>query len=307
MENARKKIESLFGGFGVWEKLSADDWAMLIAENPEYANRSELKIKSVDCDSYCLMEMRGERGEYGKRAPKEGEETTSTINVADPHYRLFADKYRGGVSLFTSREWMVVLSRQPRLFEFAKANGALKVLDDYSKSYIAAKQPSLADKFEIGEKFRFENRAPKNKTALEIRFEEFVNSQKEAALKKIGEGGFAPESITAEMWAWAIEADASAAELCEKFSEINGGNGTGFYAFGRANWLKALASQSGLCRYAKKYGGFRALLPPDWRELLCVNFDLFEPLAAEFGAWKGFAAGDWRDLLVYFIRGENKK
>ena len=128
MENTRKKIESLFGEFGVWKKLTADDWAMLIAENPEYANRHELKIKSVDYNFRRVM-----------------------ADAADSRYRLFADNRRDGVCLFSSREWMLILSRRPRLFEFAKANGALNILDDYSKSYIAAKQPSLADKFEIGE------------------------------------------------------------------------------------------------------------------------------------------------------------
>jgi len=306
MENTRKKIESLFGEFGVWKKLTADDWAMLIAENPEYANRQELKIKSVDYNSRRFTETLGERGGSEKRPPEAGEDL-SAADAEDSRYRLFAEKRRDGICLFTSREWMLILSRQPRLFEFAKANGALDVLDDYSKSYIAAKQPSLADKFEIGENFQFENHPRKNKTALEIRFEEFVNSQKAAAIKKINEGGFAPKSITAEMWACAIEADASAAELCEKFSEIKDGNGTGFYAFGRSYWVRVLIGRNELCAAARKYRGFYALAPSDWRALLCSNFDFFEPLAAEFKAWGGFATSDWRGLLVHFIKREDKK
>lgn len=85
------------------------------------------------------------------------------------------------------------------------------------------------------------------------------------------------------------------------------GYGTGFYAFGRSHWFRVLIRRNELCAAAKKYRGFYALAPSDWRALLCSNFDFFEPFAAEFNAWGGFATSDWRELLVHFIRTEDKK
>ena len=308
MEDALKKIEELFGRFNVWENLTADYWAMLIAQNPAYASRKELKIRSVESGVYCEMERARGCGKYGNSTAASARNFAGAVDFADSRYALFVDKYINGFTLFTSREWMLVLSRQPRLFDFAKANGALGVLDDYAKSYISFKQPALAGKFEIGEKFEFAEYVPPQKTLLEIKFEEFAKARKADALKQFKElAASRPESATAEMWALSIEDDFSNAELCEKNSAIKNGKRSGFFAFGREHWLKVLTARNMACAAAKKYGGFGMLNSSDWRILLCSNFDFFLPLAEEFGAWGKFFAGDWHDLLAHFLKTDSQK
>lgn len=72
-------------------------------------------------------------------------------------------KYIDGILLFTSREWMIILSRAPNLFEFAVSKGALNVLDDYSKSFILHKQSSLGDRLCDKNKFEFSTSQAKKK------------------------------------------------------------------------------------------------------------------------------------------------
>ena len=308
MEGALKKIEELFGRFKVWENLTADYWAMLIAQNPAYASRKELKIRSVESGVYCEMERNKACGKYENLSKASAEKFAGSMDFADLRYALFVDKYINHFSLFTAREWMLVLSWQPGLFDFAKANGALGVLDDYAKSYIAFKQPALAGKFEIVQKFEFAEYVSPQKTRLEIKFEEFEKARKEDALRHFKEcAASRPESATAEMWAWAIEDDFSNAELCEKNSAVKDGRRSGFFAFDRALWLKVLIAQNKVCAAAKKYGGFGMLNSSDWRILLCSNFDFFLPLAEEFKAWGKFFLSDWHDLLAHFLKIQNQK
>lgn len=56
---------------------------------------------------------------------------------------LYIYKYIDGILLFTSREWMIILSRAPKLFEFAVSRGVLNALDEYSKSFILHKQSQV--------------------------------------------------------------------------------------------------------------------------------------------------------------------
>lgn len=44
---------------------------------------------------------------------------------------IYIYKYIYGILLFSSREWMIILSRAPKLFEFAVSRGVLNALDEY--------------------------------------------------------------------------------------------------------------------------------------------------------------------------------
>ena len=65
------------------------------------------------------------------------------LEVSNYPEAIYIYKYIDGILLFSSREWMIIQSRAPKLFEFAVSRGALNALDEYSKSFILHKQLSF--------------------------------------------------------------------------------------------------------------------------------------------------------------------
>lgn len=122
---------------------------------------------------------------------------------------LYIYKYIDGILLFTSREWMIILSRAPNLFEFAVSKGALNVLDDYSKSFILHKQSSRGDRICVKNKFEFSTSQAKEKSSLEIEFDKKLTDERQKAIEDINTKILNNEKsliqITPRMWTLAIE------------------------------------------------------------------------------------------------------
>lgn len=137
MNGTVEKIEKLFDRFNVWELLGENYWAILIADRPEYVTSKHLKVKSVDYDPLIVMESN--KHIYSKKLGNE--KKTGNFPFTDGYKRrleagnypeaLYIYKYIDGILLFTSREWMIILSSAPELFEFTVSRGALNALDEY--------------------------------------------------------------------------------------------------------------------------------------------------------------------------------
>ena len=181
---------------------------------------------------------------------------------------------------------MIILSRAPNLFEFAVSKGALNVLDDYSKSFILHKQPSLGDRICVKKKFEFTISHAKEKNSLETEFDKKLIDERQRAIEDINTKILNNEDsliqITPKMWSLAIENNPAISDYCEKYSTANGDKKTGYLAFTRENWL-------------------RVLLQHNWRTLLCEDFDFFYPIAEEYGALQKFYEADWYMLIRHFI------
>ena len=218
---------------------------------------------------------------------------------------LYIYKYVDGILLFTSREWMIILSRAPTLFEFAVSRGALNVLDDYSKSFILHEQPSLGDRLLVNNKFEFPAKHSKEKSSLEIEFEKKLTDERQRAIEDINTKILNNEKsliqITPRMWTLAIENNPTISEYCEKYSNANGDKKTGYSAFDRENWLKVLLRHKEMSKIAIKYKAFKLFYSEDWRTLLCEDFDSFYPIAEEYGALQKFYESDWYMLIRRFI------
>lgn len=130
---------------------------------------------------------------------------------------LYIYKYVDGILLFTSREWMIILSRVPNLSEFAVSRGALNVLDDYSKSFILHKQPSLGDRLCVKNKFEFSTSQAKEKSSLEIKFDKKLTDERQKAIEDINTQILNNEKsliqITPRMWTLAIENNPAISDL----------------------------------------------------------------------------------------------
>ena len=237
MEATVEKIEKLFDRFNVWDLLGENYWAMLLADRPEYAKQKQLKIKSVAYNPLIVMESN--KHIYLKKL--ENEKRMGNFPLTDEYKRrlevdnypeaLYIYKYIDGILLFTSREWMIILSRAPNLFEFAVSKGALNVLDDYSKSFILHKQPSLGDRICVKKKFEFTISHAKEKNSLEIEFDKKLIDEKQRAIEDINTKILNNEDsliqITPKMWSLAIESNPAISDYCEKYSTANGDKKTG--------------------------------------------------------------------------------
>lgn len=139
------------------------------------------------------------------------------LEVSNYPEALYIYKYIDGILLFTSREWMIILSRAPKLFEFAVSRGALNVLDDYSKSFILHKQPSLGDRICVKKKFEFTISHAKEKNSLEIEFVKKLTDERQRAIEDINTQILNNEKsliqITPRMWTLAIENNPAISDL----------------------------------------------------------------------------------------------
>ena len=128
--------------------------------------------------------------------------------------------------MFSSREWMIILSRAPKLFEFAVSRGVLNALDEYSKSFILHKQPSLGDRLCDKNKFEFSTSQAKEKSSLEIEFVKKLIDERQKAIEDINTQILNNEDsliqITPKMWSLAIENNPAISDYCEKYSTANG-------------------------------------------------------------------------------------
>lgn len=311
MEATVEKIEKLFDRFNVWDLLGENYWAMLLADRPEYAKQKQLKIKSVAYNPLIVMESN--KHIYLKKL--ENEKRMGNFPFTDEYKRrlevdnypeaLYIYKYIDGILLFTSREWMIILSRAPNLFEFAVSKGALNVLDDYSKSFILHKQPSLGDRICVKKKFEFTISHAKEKNSLEIEFDKKLIDERQRAIEDINTKILNNEDsliqITPKMWSLAIESNPAISDYCEKYSTANGDKKTGYLAFTRENWLRVLLRHKEVIKTAVKYKALKLFNSGDWRTLLCEDFDFFYPIAEEYGALQKFYESDWYMLIRHFI------
>lgn len=311
MEATVEKIEKLFDRFNVWDLLGENYWAMLLADRPEYAKQKHLKIKSVAYNPLIVMESN--KHIYLKKLENEkrmgnfpfSDEYKRRLEVDNYPEALYIYKYIDGILLFTSREWMIILSRAPNLFEFAVSKGALNVLDDYSKSFILHKQPSLGDRICVKKKFEFTISHAKEKNSLETEFDKKLIDERQRAIEDINTKILNNEDsliqITPKMWSLAIENNPAISDYSEKYSTANGDKKTGYLAFTRENWLRVLLQHKEIIKTAVKYKAFKLFNPGDWRTLLCEDFDFFYPIAEEYGALQKFYEADWYMLIRHFI------
>ena len=307
MEATVEKIEKLFDRFNVWDLLGENYWAMLLADRPEYAKQKHLKIKSVAYNPLIVMESN--KHIYLKKL--ENEKRMGNFPFTDEYKRrlevdnypeaLYIYKYIDGILLFTSREWMIILSRAPNLFEFAVSKGALNVLDDYSKSFILHKQPSLGDRICVKNKFEFSTSQAKEKNSLETEFDKKLIDERQRAIEDINTKILNNEDsliqITPKMWSLAIENNPAISDYCEKYSTANGDKKTGYMAFTRENWLRVLLQHKEIIKTAVKYKALKLFNSGDWRTLLCEDFNFFYPIAEEYGALQKFYENDWHMLI----------
>lgn len=194
--------------------------------------------------------------------------------------------------LFTSREWMIILSRAPKLFEFAVSRGALNALDEYSKSFILHKQSSLGDRLCDKNKFEFSTSQAKEKSSLEIEFVKKLTDERQRAIEDINTQILNNEKsliqITPRMWSLAIENNPAISDYCEKYSTANGDKKTGYLAFTRENWLRVLLQHKEIIKTAVKYKALKLFNPGDWRTLLCEDFDFSIRLRKSTALCKNF-------------------
>ena len=148
MKETLEKIEKLFERFNVWELLGGNYWAMFLADLPEYAKQKHLKIKSVAYDPLIVMSQINIFIEKNSKTRKKcnfpfTDDYKRGLEVSNYPEVLYIYKYVDGILLFTSREWMIILSKAPKLFEFAVSRGVLNALDEYSRSFILHKQSQV--------------------------------------------------------------------------------------------------------------------------------------------------------------------
>lgn len=131
------------------------------------------------------------------------------LEVSNYPEAIYIYKYIDGILLFSSREWMIILSRAPKLFEFAVSRGALNALDEYSKSFILHKQSSLGDRLCVKNKFEFSTSQAKEKSSLEIEFDKKLTDERQKAIEDISAKILSNEDsliqITPRMWTLATE------------------------------------------------------------------------------------------------------
>lgn len=131
------------------------------------------------------------------------------LEVSNYPEAIYIYKYIDGILLFSSREWMIILSRAPKLFEFAVSRGALNALDEYSKSFILHKQSSLGDRLCDKNKFEFSTSQAKEKSSLEIEFDKKLTDERQKAIEDISAKILSNEDsliqITPRMWTLATE------------------------------------------------------------------------------------------------------
>lgn len=154
------------------------------------------------------------------------------LEVSNYPEAIYIYKYIDGILLFSSREWMIIQSRAPKLFEFAVSRGALNALDEYSKSFILHKQSSLGDRLCDKNKFEFSTSQAKEKSSLEIEFVKKLTDERQRAIEDINTQILNNEKsliqITPRMWTLAIENNPTISEYCEKYSNANGDKKTGY-------------------------------------------------------------------------------
>lgn len=214
MKETLEKIEKLFERFNVWELLGGNYWAMLLADLPEYAKQKHLKIKSVAYDPLIVMSQINIFIQKNSKTRKKcnfpfPDDYKRGLEVSNYPEVLYIYKYVDGILLFTSREWIIILSKAPKLFEFAVSGGALNVLDDYSKSFILHKQASLGDRLCVKNKFEFSTSQAKEKSSLEIEFDKKLTDERQKAIEDISAKILSNEDsliqITPRMWTLATE------------------------------------------------------------------------------------------------------
>lgn len=222
MEATVEKIEKLFDRFNVWDLLGENYWAMLLADRPEYAKQKHLKIKSVAYNPLIVMESNKHIYLKNSKTRKKcnfpfTDEYKRRLEVDNYPEALYIYKYIDGILLFTSREWMIILSRAPNLFVFAVSKGALNALDEYSKSFILHKQPSLGDRLCVKNKFEFTISHAKEKNSLEIEFVKKLTDERQRAIEDINTQILNNEKsliqITPRMWTLAIENNPAISDL----------------------------------------------------------------------------------------------
>ena len=214
MKETLEKIEKLFERFNVWELLGGNYWAMFLADLPEYAKQKHLKIKSVAYDPLIVMSQINIFIQKNSKTRKRWAILRSPTSIRGDSKRAiirkpFIYKYVDEILLFTSREWMIILSRAPKLFEFAVSRGALNALDEYSRSFILHKQSSLGDRLCDKNKFEFSTSQAKEKSSLEIEFDKKLTDERQKAIEDINTQILNNEKsliqITPRMWTLAIE------------------------------------------------------------------------------------------------------
>lgn len=223
MEATVEKIEKLFDRFNVWDLLGENYWVMFLADRPEYAKQKHLKIKSVAYDPLIVMESN--KHIYLKKLENEkkmgnssfSDEYKRRLEVSNYPEAIYIYKYIDGILLFSSREWMIIQSRAPKLFEFAVSRGALNALDEYSKSFILHKQSSLGDRLCDKNKFEFSTSQAKEKSSLEIEFVKKLTDERQRAIEDINTQILNNEKsliqITPRMWTLAIENNPAISDL----------------------------------------------------------------------------------------------
>ena len=131
------------------------------------------------------------------------------LEVSNYPEAIYIYKYIDGILLFSSKEWMIIQSRAPKLFEFAVSRGALNALVEYSKSFILHKQSSLGDRLCDKNKFEFSTSQAKEKSSLEIEFVKKLTDERQRAIEDINTQILNNEKsliqITPRMWTLAIE------------------------------------------------------------------------------------------------------
>ena len=315
MDEIKNRIECLFDRFNIWETLTPDYWAILIGKNPDYINRSELKILSVPYDAYILMEYQKE-----KLAVKFKEKNSSDLNFSKIDINsdteceevllyLYEQKYVKGYTFFTSREWMLILSEVPDLIDIAKEFGALNVMDDYSKSYVIFKRPELKEYFATNEIFKFPNVEESNVISSEKILTEVISQKAEKVIEKIkslidAKDNNALLKVSADDWVSAIERDFAIMEICLAYSkpenEKSGEKSSGIFNFTNFHWRMIILSNYDFIK-AKERNVIKQLTAEDWRKFLQEDFKYFYSYADEINAWKIFFDSDWVSLLLYYL------
>ena len=187
---------------------------MFLADLPEYAKQKHLKIKSVAYDPLIVMSQINIFIQKNSKTRKKcnfpfTDDYKRGLEVSNYPEAIYIYKYIYGILLFSSREWMIIQSRAPKLFEFAVSRGALNVLDEYSKSFILHKQSSLGDRLCDKNKFEFSTSQAKEKSSLEIEFDKKLTDERQKAIEDINTKILNNEKsliqITPRMWTLAIE------------------------------------------------------------------------------------------------------
>lgn len=178
------------------------------------------------------------------------------LEVSNYPEAIYIYKYVDGILLFSSREWMIIQSRAPKLFEFAVSRGALNALDEYSKSFILHKQSSLGDRLCVKNKFEFSTSQAKEKSSLEIEFDKKLTDERQKAIEDINTKILNNEKsliqITPRVRTLAIENNPAISDFVKSIRPQMGIKKTGFSTFDRENWLKVLLRHKEIIKTAIK-------------------------------------------------------